>query len=119
MIFPGHIEPHRVMKMLETGEDNCGYRGKTQHGIDVFDMGKLLQGKLIFSGILRTGLHGSMPNANQYPSKSKHWSEMPLNTDHCRSIPNQGIRKTLDLVLIDIDIGLTMPKKILVPHPDY
>ncbi len=35
----------------------------------------------------KTFLPRSMPNADQCRSKSWHWSELPLNADHCRSIP--------------------------------
>ena len=33
-----------------------------------------------------TRLPWSMPNANQCRSKSCHWSETPINDDHCQSI---------------------------------
>ncbi len=41
----------------------------------------------IFLKCLFTGLPRSMPNADQCRSKSWHWSEMPLNANHCRSMP--------------------------------
>ena len=34
-----------------------------------------------------TSLPRSMPNADKCPSKSWHWSKIPLSADWCRSIP--------------------------------
>ena len=35
--------------LVQTGEDNCSFRGKSQHGRDVFDMSEILKDRLIFS----------------------------------------------------------------------
>ena len=37
------------MMLVQTGEDNCAFRGKSQQGRDVFDMSEILKDRLVFS----------------------------------------------------------------------
>lgn len=37
------------MMLVQTGEDNCAFRGKSQQERDVFDMSEILKDRLVFS----------------------------------------------------------------------
>ena len=50
------------MMLVQTGEDNCAFRGKSQQERDVFDMSEILKDRLVFS--VQTKLDGHVRNVH-------------------------------------------------------
>ena len=81
-----------MMMLMQTGEDNCLFRGKPQLGRDVFGMADLLKDKLVFSVQTKTDI---MPEL--YTRKDDFLYEPVLFRQYLNKIGNTSLEVIREL----------------------